>query len=388
MSKPLATLLLALVAAAPAVDTTDTATNAEFTVEGQAVPATKRSHVYSNLAKDLSQMQAWELARAPAQLATARINLAGVVDGPSFAMALRWPIMHAEANGVSPAEGWRWYLGSYTPGTLLTWDIETLNTDHRFFDWDTVESEQRKLIAVARATRAVAPERAVGFYGVMPNRDFWNVVDVHNAALKLIEANGGKIVDRSDPIHVNTARSIVAKMTDATPNNVRHLGNIFAIKDKPYQAWQRANARLRYGREDGQWTGGLAAEVDYVAPNLYVFSPGPEGNAVYARHNLAEAERYGKRVVVFLWMTGHNKSVLAGQTLTPADWYAVASPVFRAGHDVILWDDGSTVYNDATYRLLAMTFALREQPMLSFDDALALADATMGELRQQTEIKQ
>ncbi len=109
------------------------------------------------------------------------------------------------------------------------------------------------LSRIADLRRADAALR-VGFYAVLPIRDYWT------------------------PVHLGGAEAIA----DGAWWKPRKLADATAVQ----AAWADANAQLAP----------LAAAVDYVAPSLYLFGNEPGPNEAYWRGNLAQARRYGKPV--------------------------------------------------------------------------------------------
>jgi len=136
-----------------------------------------------------------------------------------------------------------------------------------------------KLITVADTLHATAPGLRLGYYALLPQRDYWA------------------------PVGKDQAR---------------------------VQAWNEHNEKMRE----------LAEHVDVVFPSLYTFYEDRAGWVAYAEANIAEARRYGKRVYVFLWPWYHESNKeRAGQRI-PADYWRLELDTCRRLADgVVIWTD-------------------------------------------------
>ncbi|MBI1369034.1 MAG: hypothetical protein GC162_10320 [Planctomycetes bacterium] len=152
------------------------------------------------------------------------------------------------------------------PGAVLCFDIE-----HWPVDDANIEATIDKLIAVADWAHAAAPTAKVGFYAIMPIRDYW------------------------------------------TP-----------VQAKPDQLakWHARNAKFAR----------LAEHVDVIFPSLYTFYDKPDAWVIYARANIAEAARFGKPVIAFLWPQYHDSNAALHHTLIDgAFWQTQLDTTIDAG---------------------------------------------------------
>ena len=158
-------------------------------------------------------------------------------------------------------------------------DIEQWETDLRRGDAAEVAGAIERLVTIIGWAKEAAPRSQIGLYGELPVRDYW--------------------VTRNDP------------------------------GSEKYLAWQGANDFL----------GPLAAAVDVVFPSIYTFYADDEANWVkYAEANLAEARRYGKPVMPFVWPRYHDSNAaLKGQGIPGGFWRLQLETL--AGEDgTLIWD--------------------------------------------------
>jgi hypothetical protein len=123
-----------------------------------------------------------------------------------------------------------------------------------------IAANVRNYSRVAEIARATLPKARFGFYGVMPCREYWGLVN--------------------------------------------------QIRD-----------RLRGWKECNQQGDDIAPRVDAVFPSLYTFYNDPKSWDIYARGMIEEARRYHKPVYVFLWPEYHpSNSLLKGTNVGPQFW--------------------------------------------------------------------
>lgn len=159
------------------------------------------------------------------------------------------------------------------PNVLVCLDIEHWPT-HKA---ELVDVNIKKLKTEIAAVRTNNAKVKIGFYGVLPIRDY-------------TRATGERGV-------------------------------------KAYQDWQHQNDRLKP----------LANSIDAVFPSLYTFSNDPKNWEKAAIENIKEAKRYGKPVYVFLWPMFHDISPLKGQYI-PADFWRLQLETCRKYADgVVIW---------------------------------------------------
>lgn len=209
-----------------------------------------------------------------------------------------WPEGH---DRDEPMERFvRWHGRRIRPGELVCINIE--HWPVRNAPPDEIDQSIRKYTQVMRWLRDEAPDDArLGYYGVLPTRDYW--------------------------APVRRARG----------------------EAEPAERWERANERLKE----------LAEHVDVVFPSLYAFYDDPEGWEVYAKANLAEAQRYDKPVYPFLWFEYHDSNErLKGQEIDAAFWRRQLDFCRRHADGVVLWGgmgkrwDGDAQWWQATQRFL------------------------------------
>jgi len=123
------------------------------------------------------------------------------------------------------------------------------------------------------------PKLRIGYYGVLPIRDYW-------------------------------------------------VPNRYTKADADYAAWQAGNRALRK----------LADHTDVIFPSLYTFYDDPKGWEKYAVANMEEARIYHKPVYPFLWPEYHdsNKS-LSGKELPPDLWRRELEISRQYADGIVVW---------------------------------------------------
>ena len=140
-----------------------------------------------------------------------------------------------------------------------------------------IQTNIRRLGAVADAMHAAQPKLKLGYYLLLPVRDYWAGVE---------------------------------------------------NKPEKMRAWAEANDSLK----------GLASHVDVVFPSLYTFYDDPEGWKKYAKANIMEARRYGKPVYPVLWYQYHDSNKLLGGKPVPADvWRMQLETCLEYADGVVIW---------------------------------------------------
>lgn len=136
-----------------------------------------------------------------------------------------------------------------------------------------------RLIAIAAAFRAAAADREIGFYGYLPQRDYWRAIQ--------------------------------------NPRSAAH------------KAWQQENSAVAP----------LERQVDLLFPSVYTFYPDVKGWELYARAQICEARRLSdKPVYVFLWPDYHPGGNEAPSSPLPAAFWRRQLVLARELADgVVIW---------------------------------------------------
>lgn len=178
-------------------------------------------------------------------------------------------------------------------------DIEHWAIDIRLNSQSEVQATLDKFIQLIDWAKDERPDIQIGFYGILPLRNYWGPVEQ-----VVLEARA-----RSEPGFEN------------------RFPERFVAAQERIDDWKRANDFLQP----------LADAVDFIVPSLYTFYDDPVNWVVYAEANMAEAAQWGKPVVPFLWPQYHDSGVLAGQ-MVDADFWQLQLDTVRAHADsVIIW---------------------------------------------------
>lgn len=176
-------------------------------------------------------------------------------------------------------------------GKPVVFDIENWPVDIRTATTAQVNASITKLTQIVDWMHSEAPNVKVGFYGIMPLRDYWTPV-------------------------------LYASYSASNPT---YAQQVWLPK---YQAWQAANDKLKP----------LAAKVDFIVPSLYTFYDDQSAWETYAAANIAEARRYGKPVSPFLMMYYHDSNATLGSQPLPTDAWQQEIDLTRANSDgVVIW---------------------------------------------------
>ncbi len=172
-------------------------------------------------------------------------------------------------------------------------DIEHWRTDVNISNEERAANVE-KYVEVIRIIESVHPNVKLGYYAMIPSRNYWDVYE--NCAY-------------------NDSRR-----EECLANE---------------QAWRDANTQLLP----------LAMAVDTIYPSLYTFYDNPEGWAHYALANIEEAERLatlagGKPVIAYLWPRYHDSTDMAYQLIDEAYWRLQLEVVKSTNADgLIIWDN-------------------------------------------------
>ena len=181
-------------------------------------------------------------------------------------------------------------VGTATASTVFM-DLEHLPTNFRdAWDHDGDHTTPTISITDADRDRAIAEmsdiadwvheadsDLTIGYYGVIPQRDYWSFVD---------------------------------------PNRSEELAEL-QLRNEKFAA--------------------LAEHVDVLFPSLYTFYNQPENWKVYAKGMIAEAKKYNKPVYAFIWPQYHSGS-LGGTFIDGVYWRMQLEELYALGIDgVVIW---------------------------------------------------
>jgi hypothetical protein len=179
-----------------------------------------------------------------------------------------------------------------TAGSRAVIDIEHWPTHAA--TQDIVQASVEKYLTLLRWFHEAAPNLNVGYYGVVPIRDYWRAV--------------------------------------TAPTSVEH------------RAWMAENTLLLP----------IAKEVDALYPSLYTFYVDRAGWVRHAESNLREAKRLadGKPVYAFLWPQYHESNRLLRGKFLPADYWKLELQTVKQHADgIVLWggwgNDGPAAWDEA-----------------------------------------
>jgi hypothetical protein len=151
---------------------------------------------------------------------------------------------------------------------------------------EKIASNIIKFNQVLEIAREIAPSATVGYYGLMPCREYWG----------LVEHNEQKIAQ-----------------------------------------WKECN---RQGER-------IAEHVDVIFPSLYTFYDNQVAWDAYAKGMIEEARRYNKPVYVFLWPEFHVSNILLRGTNIPAKFWRHQLEFCRALADgIVIWGGWKEQWNE------------------------------------------
>lgn len=161
------------------------------------------------------------------------------------------------------------------PGSLVCVDIEHWPLKGSSL---VVNKSIQKYLSIAREIRRHQPLVRLGFYGIMPIRDYWRAIKFETSA--------------------------------------------------EHAQWKEQNMSLRP----------LAEEVDVIFPSLYTFYSDQEGWQRYAEENLKQARIYGKPVLPFIWPRYHDSNRVLKYFDLPAGFWRLQLETLRQHADgIVLW---------------------------------------------------
>ena len=137
----------------------------------------------------------------------------------------------------------------------------------------------QKYVATLQRFRAAAPSWKIGFYGMVPQRSYWQALAPENS--------------------------------------------------NRYRRWQRENDTARE----------IADHADILFPSLYTFYADQRGWVLYATANLREARRIApqKPIYCFLWPQFHDSTRLAYEFIPVEYWREELQTCRRLADGIVLW---------------------------------------------------
>ena len=181
-----------------------------------------------------------------------------------------------KVNKSLPSElHFRNVLNKHKKNSILVFDIE--HWDVRG-DNDEVANNIDKYVTITRWAKTTLPETKIGFYGVVPIRDYWRAISKGDKKLNWIQEN----------------------------NKV----------------------------------GKIAQEVDMFFPSLYTFYDDVSNWEKYAKENILEAKKYDKDkpVYIFIWPQYHESNKLLGGKYIPYEYWRVQlETAYKYADGIVLW---------------------------------------------------
>lgn len=163
------------------------------------------------------------------------------------------------------------------------WDVHSLNEE-------VANKNIEKYIKVITIFKKIRPELKFGFYGVLPNRDYW--IPISNDLKKKEE-------------------------------------------------WNLINSRLKK----------LAVYVDIICPSLYTFYENIEDWNIYARENINKAREYNKPIYAFIWPQFHDSNKELGSKYIDKEFWENQLNTLKDIEGIIIWG-GWNPFNSKSERKL------------------------------------
>lgn len=186
-----------------------------------------------------------------------------------------WPEGAGRSGPPDPALVRRYVESLPRDNAPIVLDIEHYDLTGSDAAAGTALTDLRRLAATFRA---IAPDRKIGFYAIMPIADF--------------------------------------RPARAAPGS------------PPHRNWQRQNDRLR----------SLQEGVDYLFPSTYTDHPDQVNWVSDAAGVICEARRLSdKPVYIFIWPEYHDSSPLIGQFLEAGFWRLQLETAYRRADGVVIW---------------------------------------------------
>jgi Hyaluronidase len=170
-----------------------------------------------------------------------------------------------------------------------------------------VGASVNKYLTLLSRVRQVGLQGPIGYYGVLPNRDYWRAIGLPSS--------------------------------------------------QPYLAWQSENDLLQP----------VADAVDVLFPSIYTFYDDQDGWTRYAIANLSEARRLarGKPVYAFIWPQYHESNKTLGLTLISGTFWALQlQTVAKYADGVVIWGGYQMLWNEQAAWWQATRQFLRTSPQI------------------------
>ena len=186
-----------------------------------------------------------------------------------------WPEAAGRSGPPDPALVRRYLNSLPRDNGPIVFDLEHYDLTGSDAAARTAVTDLRRLAATFRA---LAPDRRLGYYGIIPIPDF-----------RPARAGAGS---------------------------------------PPHRRWQSQNDRLRT----------LQAGVDYLFPSAYTDSGDQAAWVTGASGSICEARRLSsKPVYIFIWPEFHDSSPLSGQFLDSRFWRLELETAYRLADGVVIW---------------------------------------------------
>lgn len=186
-----------------------------------------------------------------------------------------WPEGAGRSGPPDPALVRRYVESLPRDNAPIVLDIEHYDLTGSDAAAQTAVTDLRRLAATFRA---IAPDRRLGYYAILPISDF-------------------------GPARAGTG-------------------------SPPYRSWQRQNDRLR----------SLQGGVDFLFPSAYTDTRGEAAWVTGAAGAICEARRLSaKPVYIFIWPEYHDSTPLIGRFLEASFWRLQLETAYRMADGVVIW---------------------------------------------------
>ncbi len=116
------------------------------------------------------------------------------------------------------------------------------------------------------------------------------------------------------------------------------IGYYSTVPQRGYRQFLKGGERLERLKKTNLQLQALADEVDVIFPSLYTFSHNVDEWKIYAEGMIAEARRYDKPVIVFLWPQIHFSNRLSGGDFINGEfWKEQLRFVYENADGLVIW---------------------------------------------------